>query len=276
MNGSGVYDGEMPVFPHPRHAGELPVPGVELDRLLGGELPGAPISPEIDALSSVLAAAAAPPAEHELANEAAAVAGFVREQNTYRPDTAARRPSMLATLLSTKLAAAAAAGAVTFGGVAAAAYAGALPDPIQDFAHHMVGAPSPDRGGTHHNSNANAHATEHPNPGSAGQPVGPDATGPAKYGLCTAFANEKAENHQVDTNSVAFQAVEKAAGGAENIDAYCADATPPATGSRQTQPPAGPDDTDDHPTGPPIEVPSHTPPTPDHPSSQPTSPPTGH
>jgi hypothetical protein len=272
MTGSGVYDGEMPVFPHPRYAGELPVPGVELDRLLGGELPGAPISPEIDALGSLLAAAAAPPAAHELANEAAAVTGFAREQNTDRPDTAARRPSMLATLLSTKLAAAAAAGAVTFGGVAAAAYAGALPDPIQDFAHQTVGAPSPDRGGTPESSNANEHA----NPGSAGQPVGPDATGPAKYGLCTAFAAEKAANHQVDTNSVAFQAVAKAAGGAQNIDAYCADATPPGTGSGQTQPPAGPDDTDDHPTGPPTEAPSGTPPTPDHPSGQPTSPPTGH
>jgi hypothetical protein len=158
------------------------------------------------------------------------------------------------------------------GGVAAAAYAGALPKPIQDFAHQTVGAPSADKGGNAENSDASEH------PGSSAEPVGPDATGAAKYGLCTAFADEKAENGKVDTNSVAFRALAKAAGGADQIDAFCADAIPPGAGSGQTQRPENPDG--DHPTGSPTDAPhgqpSGTPPVPDQVGNVPTGLPTGH
>ena len=130
-----------------------------------------------------------------------------------------------------------------------------------------------DKGGNAENSNASEH------PGSSAGPVGPDATGPAKYGLCTAFADEKAENGKVDTNSVAFRALAKAAGGADEIDAFCADATPPGTGSGQTHQPTSP--VGGHPTGPPSEAPhgqpSRTPPVTDQvPGDVPTGPPTGH
>lgn len=266
------YGGEMPEFPYPRRGGERPLPGVALDRLLAGELSDeeAEAAPEIGALAELLAAAAAPATARELAGETAAIAVFARARDTGgRPHTAARRRSMLATFLSTKLAAAAAAGAIGFGGVAAAAYAGALPEPIQDFAHQTVGAPSADsdtagQGDAHKNGSADSHA----NAGSSGQAVGPDATGPAKYGLCTAFAQEKAENGKVDTKSVAFKALAEAAGGANKIDAYCADATPPSDSATSESSSA------DHPTGEPTtatdEQPSGTPSTPDHPSGKPT------
>ena len=177
MNASNGYGGEMPEFPYPRPGGDHPIPGVELDRLLAGELPDGPQTPEVDALADLLAAAAAPASEHELAGEAAAVAAFVRVRDAGRqPQTAARRRPMLATFLSTKLATAAAAGALGFGGVAAAAYAGALPDPIQDFAHQTVGAPSADgdhssstgQGDAHMSSNAGEQAGN----ASSGQAVG--------------------------------------------------------------------------------------------------------
>ena len=57
-----------------------------------------------------------------------------------------RRPAMLSTLLGAKLGAALAAGAVSFGGVAAAAYTGSLPAGLQDLAHTTVGALAADRG----------------------------------------------------------------------------------------------------------------------------------
>ena len=47
---------------------------------------------------------------------------------------------MLASVLSAKLAAAA---VVTAGGLTAAAYADVLPAPVQNFAHHTMGAPAP-------------------------------------------------------------------------------------------------------------------------------------
>jgi hypothetical protein len=85
--------------------------------------------------------------------------------------------------LGTKLAAAAAAGAVGFGGLAAAAYAGALPEPIQDFAHQTVGAPSASSDHSDPGNQGSAHrrseASEHANTRQSSQSVGPDATGSA-------------------------------------------------------------------------------------------------
>jgi hypothetical protein len=56
-----------------------------------------------------------------------------------------RRPATLSSLLGAKLAAALAAGAVSLGGVAAAAYTGALPAGLPDLAHTTVGAPAADQ-----------------------------------------------------------------------------------------------------------------------------------
>lgn len=55
---------------------------------------------------------------------------------------------------------------------------------------------------------------------------GPDATGPARFGLCNAYASGQGSTNGNKLDSVAFQALANAAGGAANITAYCADATP--------------------------------------------------
>jgi hypothetical protein len=55
---------------------------------------------------------------------------------------------------------------------------------------------------------------------------GPDATGPAKFGLCNAFASGQGTTNGDKADSVAFQALATAAGGAANVTAFCADATP--------------------------------------------------
>jgi hypothetical protein len=192
---------------------------------------------------------------------------------------------MLATLLGTKLAAAAAAGAVGFGGLAAAAYAGALPDPIQDFAHQTVGAPSASSDHSDPGNQGSAHrsgqASERTNAAQSGEPVGPDATGSASYGLCTAFAEEQAENGKVDTKSVAYQALVKAAGGADNIDEFCAGVTTPSedagtAGSASAHADSSTPSDSSHPTGQPSDLPDGSPTTPQHPTGQPTTEPPSH
>ena len=58
--------------------------------------------------------------------------------------------------------------------------------------------------------------------------VGPDATGPAAFGLCTAWGHVQTEG-QVAVRSVAFRNLATAAGGADKITAYCATVLRPGT-----------------------------------------------
>jgi len=84
-------------------------------------------------------------------------------------------------------------------------------------------------------------------------PVGPDATGPAAFGLCNAYKHAKVHGKSVG-HSIAFRNLAAAAGGVDKIDAYCA--TIPHPGSAATSSPsAGPPS---HPSGPPSGVPSHS------------------
>ena len=46
----------------------------------------------------------------------------------------------------------------------AAAYTGHLPDPVQELAHSVIGAPAPDSGPTHHHGRTAAAAGDHPLP----------------------------------------------------------------------------------------------------------------
>lgn len=55
---------------------------------------------------------------------------------------------------------------------------------------------------------------------------GPDAAGPAKFGLCTAYAAGHGATNGNKLDSTAFQALVTAAGGVANVSAFCADATP--------------------------------------------------
>ncbi|MFC5503467.1 hypothetical protein ACFPJ4_14555 [Lysinimonas soli] len=117
--------------------------------------------------------------------------------------------SIIATTIGTKVAIAALSLAALGGGTAAAAAAGVLPTPAQEFAHQTVGAPSPTASET-------PDATETPDPTSSASPKGPDATGPAAFGLCTAFSAGG-----LSTKSIAYGALDAAAPGGD-ITAYCA------------------------------------------------------
>jgi hypothetical protein len=140
---------------------------------------------------------------------------------------------MLARLLSAKVAAIAA--FVLLGATAAAAATSTLPDSAQGFvsnaARHVgLSIPKP-------NNHANAHASNHSATPANAAAVGPDASGDAKFGLCTAYAagNATSNPHSHKSTSVAFRNLQAAATDAGmSIADYCKTATPPTTETTTT------------------------------------------
>jgi hypothetical protein len=246
MSGDGVPDADMPNIPRlPRDSGPE-LPDWAADALLAGDLLPEEAGGGLQPVAALLAALTAAPADGELAGHARALAEFRRggmPEPVRHP--AHRRARLLTSILSAKAAAAAAAAAAVLGGVATAAYAGALPAPAQQFAHTTIGAPSP-----HVSSSPGAHEAT---------PTGPDASGPAAYGLCTAWTHAK-EHGNAAQRSVAFRNLAAAAGGSSNISAYCAAVPHPGSPA-----PASSASQAAHPTGKPAS----------HPSGMPTSHPTG-
>ncbi|MEN2736786.1 protein tyrosine phosphatase [Microbacterium sp. X-17] len=134
-------------------------------------------------------------------------------------------------------------GTIALGGTTAAAYADALPSGLQDEAHALIGAPTadpttdptaPPTAEPTDSATDTATPTPEPttDPTSTAVPVGPDASGPAAHGLCTAY-----EHGGLAATSVAYASLEKAAGGAAAIDAYCATIVAPGnSGAHQPAP----------------------------------------
>jgi len=193
MSGPGATPDEMPGFPFPdRLAPELGEP--LLDTVLNGQ-PLPPDAPEqLHAVADMLASLVGPAAPGELAGEAAARRAFARAVSPAAGRSPARsRLSGLSSRITARVAAALIAAAAGLGGVAGA-YAGVLPGPVQDFAHHTMGAP------------AAHHKPDHP-------PAGHGAAGR----LCTSF-----EHGSAPARAVASRDLAKAAGEPGRIDAYCA------------------------------------------------------
>jgi hypothetical protein len=181
--------------------------------------------------------AAGPAPAPDAEREAATVAVFVAALRSDRPaDLSIRRKSKRGRVRGAKVAAIAA--ATVFGATAAAAATNTLPEQAQtaisDAGSHVgLSIPKPK---SHANSHANAHATaksakseDAGKAANAGEATGPDVSGSAKYGLCTAyFAGPTTPNpHSGKHSSVAFSNLEKAAGGPANVADYCKDAAPP-------------------------------------------------
>ena len=148
--------GEMPGFFPGRPGGEHDEP--LLDMLLERRPipPGAP--PEVHDLARMLAAAAGPAEPGELAGEAAAMAAFARRASPAGISPAVSRSArrrLSGRSARGRVPLAAAVTVLTAGlGSTAAAYAGVLPTPIQQFAHETIAAPPPS--GASHPSTASA------------------------------------------------------------------------------------------------------------------------
>ncbi len=127
--------------PQPQRQDEPAVTDADLDALLAGE---AGAIPGLRPVADVLAALTAGPTAGELAGETRTLAEFRRRAGVPVPRQRARRgTAMLPSRLGAKIGAAATAVAIVLGGAATAAFANALPAPIQRLAHDAFGAPTP-------------------------------------------------------------------------------------------------------------------------------------
>jgi hypothetical protein len=203
VKGYVVPDDDMPNFSRLGRRDASAIEDAALAALLSGtEAPGdlpAGLQPAAD----VMAALRARPASDELAGETVALAEFRERVGVSHPagQRRRRRPSLLTSLASAKAVAAAAVVALTLGGVATAAYAGALPSSAQSVAHDLIGAPAGHKTAT---------------TAAAARPKTHHVLRP----LCVAFI--RAEKHGTAAQkAAAFKKLEKAAGGASKIAAYC-------------------------------------------------------
>lgn len=196
-----------------------------------------------EALAGLLAAAAGPARDSELAGEEQAVTAF-RVAAHHIPATQPRRPSMISKLLTLKLALAAAAAG---GGLALAASTGHLP----------TGGSSPAA-----QSSASAAASAR----SSGHPAA--SPSPSLHGLCVAYTHGVSTSKGKALDNPAFTALINTAGGKDNVAAFCktelASSSKASAASHATAQPAA-----SHPTGEPTDHPTGAPAS--HPTGKPTS-----
>jgi hypothetical protein len=217
-----------------------------LDWLLDGRLDPASAPPGYGGLARVLAAVAAPAAPQELAGAQRAMATFAAAMRSHPRTLSPRRTAVPRKVLTMKAAAAALVAALSLGGVAAAA-GGLLPDqasPVADQAPATTGADAAAHGvgqaaAANLGGSANAGSADGQGRASA---VGPDATGAARAGLCRAWQAGQGGEHGRRMDAVAFQALVEAAGGADQVAAYCEDVAAGASaedhGKGQGSPPS--------------------------------------
>jgi hypothetical protein len=145
-----------------------------------------------------------------------------------------RRRSALTALLSGKAAAVAIVG-ISLGGAVTGVWAG-LPA-AQRLAHDAIGALAPG-GGQPAGTQARPGAVSTPvGPKPASTTAGPGATGPAAFGLCTAYAHARAHGTSKQ-QAAASRSLETAAGSAANVAAYCAAMLHPGASSAPAPQPA--------------------------------------
>jgi hypothetical protein len=206
-----------------------PIDDLTAERLLAGAVDPDDAPPAYAQVAALVQTAKAPASADELVRrdaDVSAVAAALTEQ--LAGTTTPERTRMISRRFGAKaLAIAIPALALTATGAAAAT--GSLPGSAQSavhgaLAHVGVSVPSgssssDNRGntGTHAANNANA--------------VGPDANGPAKFGLCRAYA---ANNGHMSPNSVAFRNLVKEAGGAAGVASFCAGVMPGNSNSGTT------------------------------------------
>jgi hypothetical protein len=218
-----------------------------LERLLEGRLDAASAPPGYyGGLARLLAAATAPAAPEELADEQLALAAFTAVMRSTPPTLSPRRTAVPRKVFTMKAAAAALVAVLSIGGVAAAA-TGRLPgqaSPVAeqatattgaDAAAHGLGeAAAANLGGTAQTGSTNGQGRE--------SAVGPDATAAARAGLCRAWQAGQGADNGRRMDSVAFQALVHAAGAADKVAAYCEDvaagSSAGANGQSQASPPS--------------------------------------
>jgi hypothetical protein len=216
-----------------------------LERLLSGRFGPGSVPPGYGELARLLAAAAAPAAPEELAGEQLARTTFAAEMRSRPPILSPRRTPVARKAFTMKAAAAALVAVLSLGGIAAAA-TGLLPDQASPVVGQKPATTDADAAAHRLGKAATANLGESAQAGSPdGQgresAVGPDATAAARAGLCRAWQAGQGADHGRRMDAVAFQALVAAAGGADEVAAYCGDvaagASAGAYGQGQGSPP---------------------------------------
>jgi hypothetical protein len=219
------------------------------EQLLRGEFASGPASQLADhyALASLLAVAAAPDADRELAGEAEAVTAFRKAH--LGPATQPRRPLMSATRLLVAKAVIAVVG-VSGGGFALAAATGHMPA-------NLSGKPTA----------AGSAAVATARPAASGKSTSHPASSPSPSlrGLCQAYTAHAGRNTGKALDSPAFTALITAAGGKDSVTGFCTSLLATHPGTASTSHPAGKPSSHPaqantaHPTGKPSVLPSGKP-----------------
>jgi hypothetical protein len=176
-----------------------------VERLLAGRLDPADGPAGHAGLARFLAAATAPGSPQEWAGEQLAMAEFAAVVQSRPPTLVPRKATMLSKLASVKVAAALLAAVLSVGGVAAAT--GLLPSQAEQAADRTP-------------STTGAGAAGH----GLGQATVVDLGAAATQGLCRAWQAGQGASNGRRADSPAFRALAVAAGGADNVAAYCKDA----------------------------------------------------
>jgi hypothetical protein len=176
------------------------------EQLLAGRLDAADAPSGYAALARVLAAAAAPAEPEELAGEAEIIARFTDAARSHPPTPIPRRASMPGKL-RVRLAATVIAVLLSIGGVAAAATG--LRATLAGHAGQQ--APPTTRAGSNGQGRGGAAATIRDGAG----------LGQAAKGLCQAWESGQGASHGKREDSTAFRALAAAAGGADQVAAWC-------------------------------------------------------
>lgn len=220
------------------------LPDGQADGLVDGTLHDAPL--HFRGAADVLAAARQPATAAELAGMSAVVQRFAAAAAD-PVNSHTRSRSMRGTRITRRAAVAVVATLLT-AGTAAAAAGGVLPSPFEGTSDAVVDSSSTEASTTAAATTVESATTEASttaDPGAVQAPivdgssttddqVGPDATGPAAFGLCTAWTHG-APKH---TDNPAFGALQRAADAAgQSIDDYCATVLDATHSSQETTEP---------------------------------------
>ena len=188
----------------------------ELDSMLRGHRP-AGVAPEAVRAADVMNALTAPPDPGELVGYSQAMATYRRA--FVRPRSG--RAAMISSAAGLKALASTAGAAVALGGVATFVFASGAMGPT----HQTAITPA---------ATTSATKAVAPKPDKTGTPVGPDASGPAAFGLCNAWSHHSGRDKP--ESSVAFRNLAEAAGGESKIAAYCAKVPHPGSSNASKKP----------------------------------------
>jgi hypothetical protein len=220
------------------------------DRLLAGQVRPEDAPRGYEEVARLMAVATGPASADELTGEAVLVPAIANVVAAAAGGATSRRRKFMRARPFTAKVAGAAAVAVLLTATAAAAATNSLPGPAQtavsDAASH-VGVNVPKHHGNPHDATTTDATGAPSTPGNSGHvpgnghAKGPDATGPAAFGLCMAFSTVTTNDPQ--SHSVAYRNLAKAASDkGMTVTAYCLTVKPPtANGDSSTSATEGSD-----------------------------------